>query len=231
MHRLLALLFTFTLLGEAIAQSGSSRAPRPVYSGSGSASSAPAGSATMSGAARVGLDGYCPVCQVNMKQWMAGSPQHQTVFDGVVYRFPGAEQLAMFQAEPAKFAPALAGDDVVVFARTGKRTPGKTAYGARYMDRLYFFSTEANKEAFRANPPQFANADLAMGGECAVCRVDMNAGMAGAAQFTSVHNGLRYQFAGVQQKQAFDANPRRYEVTAPVVRSMPAGSGSGSAGR
>ncbi|QDT69217.1 YHS domain protein [Planctomycetes bacterium MalM25] len=187
-------------------------------------------------ASKVGLDGYCPVCQVNMKQWMAGSSQHQAAYDGVIYRFPGAEQKAMFQADPAKYAPALAGDDVVAYARTGRRTPGKTAYGARYLDRLYFFGTEANKEAFRANPAQFANADLALGGECAVCRVDMNASMAGAAQFTTLHNGLRYQFAGAQQKQLFDSNPRRYAVT-PLTASpvgsgrVPAGSGSGSGGR
>lgn len=184
---------------------------------------------------KVGLDGYCPVCQVNMKQWMAGSSQHQAAYDGVVYRFPGAEQKAMFQADPARYAPALGGDDVVDFARTGRRTAGKTAYGARYLDRLYFFSTEANKAAFRANPAQFANADLALGGECAVCRIDMNASMAGAARFTSVHNGLRYQFAGAQQKQLFESNPKRYAVTAPAAMPAgsaraPLGSGSGRAG-
>ena len=48
----------------------------------------------------VGLDGYCPVCLAEMKQWVKGDPRIAMEFDGRKYLFPGAEQAEMFKAEP-----------------------------------------------------------------------------------------------------------------------------------
>lgn len=220
----------------ALAQSGSSSSPRPVYQGTpsqqGSGSTAVIQGSSNAGSAMAGqkpaMRGYCPVCIAMGKGWVAGSPQFQAVYDGELYRFPKAEVLTTFQANPAKFVPALGGDDVVEYARTGKRVAGKLEHGAQRLERLYFFATEANKSAFRANPTQYANADLAAGGACVVCRVDMRRDMPGVAQHVSVHDGVRYQFAGPQQQQAFDAQPRRYAVPAPAGSgTKPAAGGSG----
>lgn len=216
----------------ALAQSGSSSSPRPAYQGtpvqqgSGSTPVMQGSGSAMSGQ-KPAMDGYCPVCIAMGKGWVAGSTQFQAQYDGEVYRFPKAEALAAFQAEPAKFVPVLGGDDVVEYTRTGKRVDGELKHGAQYLDRLYFFATEANKSAFRANPTQYANADLAAGGACVVCRVDMQRDMPGVPQHVSVHEGVRYQFAGPQQLEAFKAQPRRYAIPAPTNRPA----GSGSAGR
>lgn len=211
------------------AQSGSSSSVRPAYQGSGSSTigsgTAPRGNGAATAGAQLAMDGYCPVCLASGKGWVAGSPEFQAVYDGQLYRFPKAETLAAFQADPVKYTPALGGDDLVEFARTGRRVTGKLAFGAIYLDRNYFFASEANKEAFRANATRFANADLAAGGACVVCRVDMRQEMAGSTQFVSLHKGMRYQFLGAQQQQAFESRPARYAVAPPQGGGMKAGSG------
>lgn len=220
----------------AHAQSGSSTAPRPAnrsapaQPGSGSSTVTQGGSGSVGSAAQLkpAMGGYCPVCLAGGKGWVAGSPQFQAVYDGKLYRFPKAEPLAAFQADPSKYVPALGGDDLVEYARSGKRIAGKLALGANYLGRVYFFASEANKAAFQASPTQYANADLAAGGSCVVCRVDMRRDMPGTAEHVSVHNGLRYQFAGPQQQQVFQSQPQRYAVTPPVGSgTRPANGGSG----
>ena len=175
---------------------------------------------------KVALDGYCAVCLLEMKDWVAGSPQHQVAYDGMVYRFPDAPKAAMFRADPVRYAPALGGDDIVEYARTGKRTAGKTAFGAKYLDRHYFFASDANKQAFTANPIAYSDADLALGGACVVCQVDLRQNRPGSPQFVSLHKGMRFRFAGPQQQQAFEAQPDRYTAALPAGSGMKAGSGS-----
>lgn len=229
---LLCNLFAFAaaaslLVTDAAAQSGSSA--RPQYQGSGS-SSAGSGSATAGNTSRaveVALDGFCAVCLTEKRDWVAGSADHQVAFDGQTYRFPGTDQMAMFQADPSKYAPVLGGDDVIEYGRTGKRVPGKLVYGARHADKHYFFVSEANKEAFRAAPLQFVNADVALGGACVVCQVDMRQRMAGNPQIAAQHDGMRYFFVGAQQRDAFVANPAAYVSSVPAPGSGTRGSGSG----
>ncbi len=165
---------------------------------------------------RAGFGGFCPVALHDAKRWLRGAREHQATFDGITYRCCDAEALAAFQADPVSYAPALGGDDLVEYARTGRRVAGDLALGARHLDRHCFFASEANKQAFLANPAQFANADLANGGVCVVCELDLNARVAGAARFTAIRGGLRYVFAGEQQRQAFLADPVRY--TRPGLR-------------
>ncbi|MEO0531921.1 MAG: hypothetical protein AAF266_15305 [Planctomycetota bacterium] len=208
------------------AQSGSGS--RSQYQGSGSSAqgsgSATAGSGSGSRAMDVALDGYCAVCLTEKRDWVAGTAEYQVGFDGQSYRFPGTDQMAMFQADPTKYAPVLGGDDVVEYAKTGKRSDGKLAYGARHADRHYFFVSQANKDAFMAAPAQFANADVALGGACVVCQVDMRQQMAGNPQIAALHDGMRYFFVGAQQRDAFVANPAAY------VSSVPSPNGSGNRG-
>ncbi|MFC1758781.1 hypothetical protein ACFL2H_08440 [Planctomycetota bacterium] len=160
--------------------------------------------------AQVGLDGYCPVCVVEMKQWMKGSPDHQVAYDGRTYFFPGEKQKKMFQSNPLKYAPALGGDCIVCYAKMGKRMPGSVRHATLRRGRLYLFPGEDQKAEFRAHPQQYDKSDLAAGGNCVVCKVEMGHGMPGKPQFTAVHNGLRYQFPGEKQMEMFLANPKKY---------------------
>lgn len=184
-------------------------------------------------ASSTAMDGYCAVCLVEKRAWNKGTLDFASNYDGRRYLFPGANQKAMFDANPSKYAPVLAGDDVVAYTQSGRRVPGVLANGISYKDRYYFFASPANKQAFQASPERFANADLALGGNCVVCQIDMNKKMLGNPAITSVHKGLRYQFPDAGAQQAFVSNPIRYTqaIGAPDASTRqpaPQGSGGGS---
>jgi YHS domain-containing protein len=160
-----------------------------------------------------------------MRQWIKGDPNNAVVYDGKAYYFPGAEQVAMFNQDPLKYVPVLGGNDVVYFAETGKRMEGKPSFGIVYQDRNYFFASEDNKKKFQSNPESFADVDLALGGECIVCRVDMNQRVPGSPDVTVMHKGIRYQFPGEDQKAMFTRSPARYvDALRGATATGPAGS-------
>ncbi len=179
-------------------------------------------------AASVGLQGYCPVCILDMKKWVKGDPQVQSAFDGHVYLFPGPEQKEKFESNPTKYAPVLGGDCIVAYAKMGKRVPGSIEHAAMQGGRLYLFSSEQAKQEFLANHQNFVNADLALGGNCAVCRVEMGKDMAGNPDYEVIYHGLRYRFPSEDQMKMFMANPEKYTATAASAGGAhPQGSGSG----
>lgn len=227
-----ALTLVLSTALSALAQSGSrsyggqppaTRSAPP--SGSDNKAPVSAGSASRGGQHEVAMRGYCPVCLVEMKQWVRGEPNMAVDYDGKRYLFPGQEQMAMFQQNPAKYAPALGGNDIVHFAHTGQRVAGKLGQGVLHEGRAFLFASDDNKQMFRSNPDSFAHADLALGGECVVCRVEMNQRVAGAPEHTVLYQGMRYQFPGEEQKSMFVASPARYANT---VSGGPPAAGSGT---
>jgi YHS domain-containing protein len=204
-----ALVASASLASKASAQSGTRGTPQrnaPAASGS------EAGSGTKAQAAPTGLQGYCPVCVVEMKKWVKGSTQFAAQHDGKTYLFPGEEQRQMFLKNPQKYTPALGGDCVVALVEMGKRIPGKLNFGVMHDGRLYLFANEKAKNMFLADHRKYADADLALGGKCTVCRVEMNQDVLGSPEFTSVFRGMRYQFPGQKQQEMFNQNPEKYRV-------------------
>jgi YHS domain-containing protein len=177
--------------------------------------------AAAQGKETLALRGYCPVCVVNMKKWVPGKPEYSVRYDGHVYRFPGAEQMEMFKADPAKYTPVLHGDCVVCLANMGQRVPGKLDFAQIHQGRVYLFPSEEQRQMFKADPAKYADADLALGGACAVCRVEMQQEVPGKPEFAVHHNGLRYLFPGEEQRKMFLANPAKYAVK-PTEGSGPA---------
>lgn len=172
-----------------------------------------AGSGTKMNAGAVGLQGYCPVCIIGMKKWVKGASQYSAQYDGKTYLFPGEEQKQMFVRNPTKYTPILGGDCIVALVETGRRVPGNLQFADLHEDHLYLFSNEKAKGMFRANKERYARADIALGGKCTVCRVEMNKDVDGVVQFTSFYKGMRYLFPSQEQQQMFNRNPRKYEVT------------------
>lgn len=199
-----ALITSVSVTSTASAQSGTRTAPK---------SGTPAGSGTTSQVNSTALQGYCPVCVVEMKKWIKGNPQFAAQHDGKTYLFPGDEQRQMFLKNPQKYTPALGGDCVVALVELGKRVPGNLNFGALHDGRLYLFVNEKAKGMFLADREKYANADLALNGKCTVCRVEMNKDVAGSPEFMSVYQGLRYQFPGEKQQQMFNQNPAKYKVS------------------
>ncbi|KAA1261295.1 YHS domain protein [Rubripirellula obstinata] len=159
---------------------------------------------------KIGLDGYCPVCVVMKKAWEKGSPNISSTFDGVTYYFPGENIKAMFDASPEKFVPALNGDCIVCYEKAGKRVPGTVQHPVLHNSRLYLFPSANEKDAFKANPAEFANTDLGADGECVVCLVKMGKHMPGSTDHTVIHNGLRYLFPSDNEANMFRGSPEQF---------------------
>jgi YHS domain-containing protein len=182
------------------------------------------------------LEGFCPVSLKTMKKWVKGDPMIQTTFDGHTYQFANEQGKQMFTADPAKYVPVLGGECVVCLVKMNQRVPGSIRHASIHEGRLFLFTDEDGKKKFWADPQAYANADLAFGGKCAVCRVDMKQAVPGKPEFTVIHKGLRYLFPAAEQQDQFLANPKKYEAIATSARSAasgagskePAGSGSGS---
>ena len=60
-------------------------------------------------AERLGLKGYDPVAYFTLSTPTPGVAQYEYVYDGSRYRFANARHLAMFKANPEKYAPQFGG--------------------------------------------------------------------------------------------------------------------------
>lgn len=195
-----------------------------------------AGSTERTQPAPLALEGYCPVSLKMMHKWVKGDPAIQSVFDGHTYYFANKQGKQLFGADPVKYAPVLGGDCVISLVKMHQRVPGSVRHATIHDGRLFLFANEQAKKMFTADPKAYADADLAYGGKCIVCQVDMKQDVPGKPEFTVIHKGFRYLFASAKQREAFLANPKKYEAPATLVQppasgsgtKEPAGSGSGS---
>jgi YHS domain-containing protein len=162
--------------------------------------------------ADLALGGKCPVCLVKAGKIVPGKAAYFSIYDGSRYLFPTPEQKKAFDADPAAFAPALGGKCAVCKVESNKDVPGTAAYHYVYNGRLYLFPSAGTAEKFRANPAKYADADLALGGDCVVCKVDMGRKVPGRSDWTLDWRGERYLFAGREQLEKFRANPTKYEI-------------------
>lgn len=153
------------------------------------------------------MEGYCPVCTIEMKKWVKGDTQFTSTFDGQLYLFPGEEQKKMFDAEPVKYVPVLGGDCIVAFKKMGERVPGDIRQAAIHEDRLFLFSNEMAREEFLKDKDVYANADIALDGRCTVCKVEMDKDVDGNPEIAVLYQGLRYFFPNDEQRQMFIADP------------------------
>lgn len=160
----------------------------------------------------VGIDGYCPVCIVEMKSWVRGQEDIFADVDGKRYFFPSTKEREMFTSNIAKYVPALGGDCVVCYAEMGERVPGSVQHAVLHNKRLYLFPGADQKKMFMASPNKFQEVDLAIGGECTVCRHEMGKMMPGKPEFSVLWKGLNYRFPGDKQRSMFLADPEKYEV-------------------
>lgn len=165
----------------------------------------------MAGAYPIALDGYCAVCILDMKKWVKGNPNFAVRLDGRTYLFPAEEQRKKFLANTTKYTPAMGGHCIVCAAK-GKMVPGSVHFSVIHRGRLFLFPSANEKANFMAEPAKYENIDLAMGGMCTVCRVEMNKEVPGKPEFGTVYNNMRYYFPGLEQKKIFLSNPSKYAV-------------------
>lgn len=158
----------------------------------------------------VAMDGKCAVCLAKMDKLVDGKAEYASDYDGKTYRFPSAEQKRTFDADPATFVPALGGDCTVCLVEMGERIPGKAEHALMHDGRLFLFPEQKQLDMFKRNPDKYADAGLAMGGDCPVCLVKMNKVVKGDPKYAAVHDGLRYLFPSPEQQQTFEQNPTEF---------------------
>lgn len=172
----------------------------------------------------VALRGQCSVCIVMAKKWVPGKPEFVSVYDGLRYFFPSAEEQQVFEADPAKFTPALGGDCVVCAKDGGKYVAGSPAFSALHEGRVYLFPDATAQRRFLGNPGPYAGVDIANDGNCVVCAKMAGKQAPGSPKFTSVYKGQRYFFPSAKERQAFDAAPGDFIKANAPVGAGPAGS-------
>lgn len=158
------------------------------------------------------IEGACPVCLVEMGSMVAGKAEISSEYDGKTYRFPSIEQKKLFDANPTRYVPALGGDCVVCLVEMNQRIPGKLQYALVHRGRLYLFPGAEQQAKFRENPERYENADLALGGNCPVCKVEMGKDVPGNAMFAVDFRGRRYLFPDGKLRGMFLSNPAKYAV-------------------
>lgn len=154
--------------------------------------------------------GNCVVCLKMAKKEMPGKSEIVSVYDGMQYFFPSTDEKKVFDADPAKFVPALDGNCVVCFKDAGKRIVGSPKFSATHEGRIYLFPEEGMQKKFLADPKKYSTVDIANGGNCVVCLKMAKKEMPGKAEFTSVFKGKRYLFPSAKERTLFDNNPASF---------------------
>lgn len=96
------------------------------------------------------VDGYDVVAYHTVGKPVKGSTDHTVTYQGVKWQFSSAENKAMFEAEPAKFAPAYGGW-CAAGASKGKKVPTKSDLWAIVDGQLYLNSSpKAHEKLFLA---------------------------------------------------------------------------------
>lgn len=96
------------------------------------------------------LRGFDPVAYFVSGRPVAGLAEYEHTWAGAVWRFSSEANLRAFMAEPLAYAPLFDGYDAVAVA-DGRIVESDPRTFAILNDRLYFFRTEAGRDAFRSN--------------------------------------------------------------------------------
>jgi len=101
---------------------------------------------------RLILNGFCPVTLVEKRIWQVGDSQWEVIHRNQKIHFASAEAKIAFEANPADYELPHDGVDPITAKKSGKVVFGKNAFGAIYDKKYYFFDSEENRDAFKANP-------------------------------------------------------------------------------
>ncbi|HEY4259727.1 MAG TPA: hypothetical protein VGM98_06200, partial [Schlesneria sp.] len=103
-----------------------------------------------------GLKGFCPVTLRDQRELIDAKPDFHSTFRGQKFHFASAEAKLKFDDEPARYAPAAYGADVVALTRDKDVVEGTLDFAAWFKGRLYMFGSQETHDTFVTNPAQFA---------------------------------------------------------------------------
>ena len=98
---------------------------------------------------------------------------------------------------------ALHGVDTVAFIKTGNRVQGQAKFSAVHDDVAYYFSSQANLDAFKANPTGF----LPQNGGFCTFGVSVSKKFDGNPRWADVRDGKLYVFLSEEIFAAYQKDP------------------------
>lgn len=111
----------------------------------------------MSRTGKLGFKGFCPVTLRDERDLVDSREQYKAKFGLQTYYFCSPEAKSAFEANPARYAPAGGGSDVVLLVNTGEETPGSLDFSLWYRDRLYMFRSRETQALFSKDPRKYAD--------------------------------------------------------------------------
>lgn len=110
----------------------------------------------------IGLEGKCPVTLLKSEKWVSGSKEWGCRHRGKLYFFTSREYRDEFMNSPDRFAPVLAGYDVVEYRETGRFIEGKNSIGIFAGDansrQVYRFASKENMQKFKNDSGRYNDA-------------------------------------------------------------------------
>ena len=181
---------------------------------------------------RIGLEGYCPVCIVDANKWAKGSPSIRLLTTASRTTSRRRPSRRSSWPTPRSMCPPWAATASSATPSSGSASRQCQPHCAVRQQAVPVPGAE-QQQAFLSNPKEFANVDLALNGDCAVCQVHANKRVAGKPEFTEIKNGFRYQFVSDREQAAFRKDPAHYVDSASKPNAMdsrmsqrPAGNGA-----
>ena len=111
----------------------------------------------MSRTGQTGFKGFCPVELRDGRQLVNSRPEYKAKFGLQTYYFSSPECKSAFEADPARYAPAVGGSDIVLLVNTNEEISGNLEFSLWYRDRLYLFRSRETRRIFADNPVRFAD--------------------------------------------------------------------------
>lgn len=113
-----------------------------------------------SGSPPLGLEGFCPVSLCEKQAWVPGDRRWGAIHRGRTYLFASPEEQRRFFTDPDRYAPAIAGNDVVLAVEQKQNVPGMRRHGVYCGNRVYLFASEDTLAKFARNPTLYTNQAL-----------------------------------------------------------------------
>lgn len=103
----------------------------------------------------IAIDGYDPVSYFTEPEPLHGVSDHELVVEGVPWHFANRANLEVFRRAPHIYMPQYGGHGAMSMAR-GYLSEGNPRIYVLFKQRLYFFYSVANREAFLLAPDKAA---------------------------------------------------------------------------
>ncbi|QDV18170.1 YHS domain protein [Gimesia panareensis] len=106
-----------------------------------------------------GLKGFCPVALRDNRLLVDARPEFSSSYKSMNYQFASLENKLKFDREPAKYAPAAGGSDIVILVDHQDDKEGTLDFASWYKGRLYLFSSKKNMDVFMKTPALYVGVE------------------------------------------------------------------------